>query len=90
MDDKAAASPPKICSLQEVVAEMKSVARGEQKAPTDAGTASYNSMDAYRRAQQEQWLVDNKEAIEAYNQEISRRGVAIPPLWERKSTKGDK
>lgn len=32
----------------------------------------------------EEWLRENAAAIEAYNREIDRRGIAIPPFWTGK------
>ena len=37
--------------------------------------------NAVREAKQQQWRVDNCEAILAYNAEIATRGIAIAPLW---------
>ncbi|WP_414464610.1 type II toxin-antitoxin system CcdA family antitoxin [Hyphomicrobium sp. DY-1] len=39
--------------------------------------------DGIRTAQSEKWLQDNKEAINAYNRDIRKNGIAIPPLWAR-------
>lgn len=37
---------------------------------------------AFREARRSRWLSDNASAIVAYNRDIDRRGVAIPPLWQ--------
>lgn len=37
---------------------------------------------AVREAQRARWLANNANAIEAFNADIEKRGVAIPPPWE--------
>lgn len=37
--------------------------------------------EAVRQAQADAWLRDNAQAIEAYNQKIEERGIAIPAAW---------
>ncbi len=39
--------------------------------------------DAVRRAREEQWRRDNKDAIEAYNERINREGPAIISDWTK-------
>jgi antitoxin CcdA len=38
---------------------------------------------AIREEMARRWLSENADAISAYNADIERRGVAIPPLWAK-------
>lgn len=73
---KVRRKPVTLTIREDVVREAKNLSLNTSKA-AEAGIA-----DAVRKAKGEHWLVENREAILAYNAEIEARGVAIPPLWD--------
>lgn len=38
-------------------------------------------MQAIKKAQEDMWLEQNQKAIEAYNQDIKKRGLLLKPSW---------
>ena len=36
---------------------------------------------AIKQAKEEQWLKENRKAITAYNEQITKRGTRITPMW---------
>ena len=40
--------------------------------------------DAIRKAKEQQWLEENREAIAAYNERIVEQGTRIKPMWLNK------
>jgi antitoxin CcdA len=75
-DMKARRKPVTLTIREDIMRDAKSLSLNASKA-AEAGIA-----EALRKARGERWLVENREAILAYNAEIEARGVAIPPLWD--------
>lgn len=61
----------KIQSMQILKKEMLKAARGEQKAPTDAGNISFESVEAARA-----WVVRNTDDLSAHGRDIANTGIA--------------
>ena len=43
--------------------------------------AEFGIIDAIKKARSETWLKKNKKAIQAYNNEIEKRGMLLTPSW---------
>lgn len=44
--------------------------------------AEHGIREAVRTARAQEWLNENASAIDAYNADVSERGVALRPLWQ--------
>jgi len=67
--------PIKVTIREDILSEAKALKLNASKA-AEAGI--YQAIKATR---EQQWLENNQEAIEGYNEEIEHRGLLLEPLW---------
>lgn len=67
--------PVNLTIREDIYAEAKKLKINASKA-AEAGI-----YDAVKKAKEQAWLEENRNAIQAHNERIEREGVLIPPVW---------